>query len=313
MNVRKAILIGVVAAIGVAAGVGFSKDMNNATLFDSTSTTQTQQPSSKAHPATSNATAPATQPPTSASSSDPTTTSPTSTARPATGPALPLAGKVIVVDPGHNVRNRYHAAEINRPVQYGLGPGSTKPCDTTGTATAGGYSEAQYNLSVARMVVAILRKRGARVAMTPVTSRPWGPCITARAALGNRLHAAAAVSIHADGAPSPDHGFYVIVPSAPIAYSGLTAAMIHRDRLLGAALLRSFHTATGMPISNQYPSGYLASDAYGGTNLSHIPRVFIETGNMPNPGDAARFQSAGFRRLAALGIANGITAFVRRR
>jgi N-acetylmuramoyl-L-alanine amidase len=309
---RKAILIGVVAAVGVAAGVGYSWDMNNATLFDSTSTTQTH-PSTKAHSATSNATATATQPPTSASSSDPSTSSPTSTTKPATGPTLPLAGKVIVIDPGHNPRNRFHASEINRPVQYGLGPGYTKPCDTTGTETANGYTEAEYNLAVARMAVAILRKRGARVVMTPVPSRAWGPCITARAALGNRVHANAAVSIHADGAPASDHGFYVIVPSAPIAYSGLTQTMIRRDRELGAALLRAFHASTGMPISNQYPSGYLASNDYGGTDLSHVPRVFIETGNMPNPGDAARFESPRFRRLAALGIANGITAFVKRR
>jgi N-acetylmuramoyl-L-alanine amidase len=311
VNWRKVILIGVVAAIGVAAGVGYSWDMNNATLFDSTSTTQTHPPA-KAHSATTSATAPATSPPTSASSSDPTT-SDTSTTIPATGPTLPLAGKVIVIDPGHNPRNRFHPSEINRPVQYGLGPGSTKPCDTTGTETASGYTEARYNLTVARMAVAILRARGARVVMTPVPRRPWGPCITARAALGNRVHAAAAVSIHADGAPASAHGFYVIVPSAPIAYSGLTRRMIRHDRALGAALLRTFHAATGMPVSNQYPSGYLASDSYGGTNLSHVPRVFIETGNMPNPGDASRFESRRFRRRAALGIADGITAFVTHR
>ena len=40
-----------------------------------------------------------------------------------------LAGKVILIDPGHNVRSRLHPAEINRPVFYGI-PGATKPCDT---------------------------------------------------------------------------------------------------------------------------------------------------------------------------------------
>ena len=37
-----------------------------------------------------------------------------------------LAGKMILIDPGHNVRNRLHPAEINRPVFYGI-PGATKP------------------------------------------------------------------------------------------------------------------------------------------------------------------------------------------
>jgi N-acetylmuramoyl-L-alanine amidase len=305
MSVRKVLLVGLAAAVGIAAGVGYSWDANNA-MQDTTSSTQT-------HASSTGQTATSTAPPTSASSSDPSTSSSAATTTPATGPTLPLAGKVIVIDPGHNPRNRLHPSQINRPVQYGLGPGYTKPCDTTGTETAGGYTEAEYNLAVARMAVAILRKRGARVVMTPVPTRPWGPCITARAALGNRLHADAAVSIHADGSPASDHGFYVIVPSAPIAYSGLTQTMIRHDRELGAALLRAFHAATGMPISNQYPSGYLASDDYGGTNLSHVPRVFIETGNMPNPGDASRFESPRFRRRAALGIANGITAFVEHR
>ena len=52
-----------------------------------------------------------------------------------------------MIDPGHNVRNRLHPTEINRPVFYGI-PGQTKPCDTTGTATASGFTEAKYNLEV---------------------------------------------------------------------------------------------------------------------------------------------------------------------
>src|ERR1044072_6391035 len=98
-----------------------------------------------------------------------------------------LAGKVILIDPGDNVRNRLHPAEIDRPVFYGI-PGATKPCDTTGTATNSGYPEAQYTLAVGLHVVKILRDMGATVVMTHVNVRPWGPCITRRAALGNQIH-----------------------------------------------------------------------------------------------------------------------------
>lgn len=191
--------------------------------------------------------------------------------------------------------------------------GQTKPCDTTGTATASGYSEAGYNLAVAVQVAAILRREGARVVMTPVQRLPWGPCITTRAAIGNRIHADAAVSIHADSEPAAMHGFFVIVPAAPIPAAGLTAGMIRTDDRLGAAMLRAFHAVAGVPVSTLYPSGYLRSDAYGGTDLSHVPKIFIETGNMANPGDAALFQSAAFRRRAGIGIAAGIRLFLRRR
>jgi N-acetylmuramoyl-L-alanine amidase len=220
-----------------------------------------------------------------------------------------LAGRVIVIDPGHNVRNRLHPTEINRPVFFGI-PGETKPCDTTGTATASGYTEAQYNLSVGIHVVRILRDMGATVVMTPVNTRPWGPCITRRAALGNIHHADAAVSIHADGSPASVHGFYVIAPSTPLPGVGLGPRRIARDVHLGAAMLKAFHHVTRMPISNLYTTGFLRSDQYAGTNLSHVPKIFIETGNMPNPGDAAELESRAFRHRAALGIAEGIRLYL---
>jgi N-acetylmuramoyl-L-alanine amidase len=230
-------------------------------------------------------------------------------AAPAIAAKKSLAGKVIVIDPGHNVRNRLHPTQINRPVFFGI-PGETKPCDTTGTETASGYTEAQYNLSVGEHVVKILRDMGATVIMTPVNTRPWGPCITRRAALGNIYHADAAVSIHADGSPPSVHGFYVIVPSTPLPGVGLGPRRIARDDRLGAAMLKAYHLTTGMPISNLYTTGYLRSDEYAGTNLSHVPKIFIETGNMPNPGDAAKLESRAFRHLAALGIANGIRLYL---
>jgi N-acetylmuramoyl-L-alanine amidase len=224
-------------------------------------------------------------------------------------PRKSLAGKVILIDPGHNVNNWMHPAEINRPVFYGI-PGATKPCDTTGTATDSGYTEARYTLAVGLHAVRILRDMGATVVMTPVNTRPWGPCITGRAALGNSLHADAAVSIHADGAPANVHGFYVIAPSTPLPGVGLGPRRIARDVKLGKAMLHAYHLVTGMKISNLYTSGFLRSDAYGGTNLSHVPKIFIETGNMRSPGNAAKLESPAFRHLAAWGIADGIRLYL---
>src|SRR5207253_7958125 len=87
---------------------------------------------------------------------------------------LPLHGKTIVIDPGHNGANWSHAAEINRLVNAG---GFMKACDTTGTSTGDGYSEAAYNLDVARRLARILRAAGAHVVLTRTTNDGVGPCI----------------------------------------------------------------------------------------------------------------------------------------
>jgi N-acetylmuramoyl-L-alanine amidase len=50
---------------------------------------------------------------------------------------LPLAGKTIAVDPGHNGANWSHPEEINRLVDAG---GFRKACDTTGASTDDGYT-----------------------------------------------------------------------------------------------------------------------------------------------------------------------------
>jgi zinc/manganese transport system permease protein len=232
----------------------------------------------------------------------------------AAGPARgaidrPLAGKVVVIDPGHNPGNAHHAAQIDRAVDFGAG---TKPCDTTGTATLDGYSEAAYTLDVASRVRALLRAAGATVILThTATTPPWGPCITERAAIGNRNHAAAAVSIHADGGPAGGRGFTTIIPASPLPAIGLTGGMINRDRKLAIAVRDSYHAATGVPYSTYLGAhAVYASNAYGGTNLSRVPKIFIETGNMRNRIDAALLESPAFRERAAHGIASGIARFI---
>jgi N-acetylmuramoyl-L-alanine amidase len=66
-----------------------------------------------------------------------------------------------------------------------------------------------------------------------------------------------------------------------------------------------------MPYSSYLGShGVFESNAYGGTNLSRVPKIFIETGNMRNASDAAQLESAGFRQRAAQGIATGIRRFI---
>jgi len=114
-----------------------------------------------------------------------------------------LSGKVVAVDPGHNGGNFAAASVIGKLIWNGR---ETETCDTTGAQTDGGYTEAQFNWDVAVYLTADLRAEGATVALTRTSNTGVGPCVTERAAIGNQVHANAAISIHADGGPPGGRG-----------------------------------------------------------------------------------------------------------
>jgi len=232
----------------------------------------------------------------------------------AEAPAAPqllaaLRGKTIVLDPGHNPGNFAHPTEISREVNAGT---LRKACDTTGTATAAGYTEADFAFDVAVRTRRILRRLGARVELTRGARSPaWGPCITERAAIGNRLRANVALSIHADGGPSTGRGFHVIYP-APV--RGLTDDIAGASYVLALKLRATYRVGTGIPYATYAGAGGLDARAdLGGLNLSDVPKVFIETGNMRNVTDAALLGRPGFRQRIAQAIANGLAGFLSRR
>ena len=87
--------------------------------------------------------------------------------------------------------------------------------------------------------------------------------------------------------------------------------MIANDQKLAIAIRNAYRSATNMPYSNYLGTHAIyASNDYGGTNLSRVPKIFIETGNMRNRTDAALLESPAFRQRAARGIASGITHFI---
>lgn len=220
-----------------------------------------------------------------------------------------LSGKIVVLDPGHNLRNRDHGAEIARRVDVG---NARKECDTTGTATNDGYAEASFTLDVARRARALLRQEGVKVVFTQDGDRPYGPCVDERAALGNTAHADAAVSVHADGSAVGNRGFHVILPARVTAGKADTSAIVAPSRALGERLAGRFVAATGSAPSNYIGNGTgldVRSDL-GGLNLSKVPKVFIECGNMRDPKDAAQLTDPQWRQKAARGIAEGITDFL---
>ncbi|MGV9644648.1 N-acetylmuramoyl-L-alanine amidase [Streptomyces sp. NPDC003333] len=221
-----------------------------------------------------------------------------------------LAGKVVVVDPGHNPGNFRHTAEINRQVDIGT---NRKECDTTGTSTNAGYPEAEFTLDVARRMRALLEKQGATVKFTQDGDRPWGPCVDERAEIGNKAKADAVVSIHADGAGAGQRGFHVILPGKVAKGDANTGPIVAPSRALGERVAGAFVRVTGTAPSTYVGdgTGLVTRQDLGGLNLSTVPKVFIECGNMRDSKDAALLTSGAWRQKAAQGISEGIVSFLR--
>ena len=223
----------------------------------------------------------------------------------------PLTGKVVVLDPGHNPGNRDHTSEIARRVDIGT---NEKECDTTGTATDAGYSEAAFTLDVARRARTLLEARGATGKFTQDGDRPFGPCVDERARIGNSAHADAVVSVHADGAQAGERGFHVILPKSVQGGGADTSKIAAPSRRLGERVRSEFMDAPGSAPADYIGdgSGLNVRGDLGGLNLSTVPKVFIECGNMRDSKDASELTDPKWRGRAALGIAQGITDFLNR-
>jgi N-acetylmuramoyl-L-alanine amidase len=220
--------------------------------------------------------------------------------------ALPLSGTVIGIDPGHNGRNYSDPSFINHLVWNGR---EMEPCDTTGTATDAGYTEAQFNWNVAGYLVGDLKADGAKVVLTRHSNTGVGPCINTRAKIIDKAHANVAIDIHADGGPTSGRGFTILEPVADSVNAKVVGAS---DRF--ARVLRSdFASGTGMPFSTyDGVDGLEPRDDLAGLNLTTVPKVLIECGNMRNATDAKLLSSSAFQKHAAAAIAAAMIKFLGR-
>jgi N-acetylmuramoyl-L-alanine amidase len=118
------------------------------------------------------------------------------------------------------------------------------------------------------------------------------------------------VSIHADGGPSSGRGFHVIYPPS---IRGLTADIARPSRCLALAMRRAYEAGTGLPAATYLGgNGLSVRSDLGGLNLSDVPKVFVETGNMRNGSDARLLESPSFRERIARSIAAGLARFLSR-
>jgi N-acetylmuramoyl-L-alanine amidase len=220
-------------------------------------------------------------------------------------PGRPLAGMVVGIDPGHNGGNFANQAAIDRKIWNGR---AWENCNTTGTATNGGYTEALFNFQVAVYLRADLVAAGARVVMTRASNNGVGPCVNQRAAIMNNAHANAAIAIHADGGPPDGRGFAILEPIA----DGTNSAVIAPSARLGDDIRAALLAGIVMPPSNyDGVDGLKARDDLAGLNLARVPTVLIEVGNMRNATDAGLLTSGPFQQQVAQALAAAIISFLR--
>jgi N-acetylmuramoyl-L-alanine amidase len=227
-------------------------------------------------------------------------------ARAPMAPDQPLAGRLILLDPGHQLGNSN--PRFSRYINQTRFNGAiVKSCNTTGTATNAGLPEATFTWAVAKRLKRMLEAAGARVEMTRSTNSrdAWGPCTWDRAKMANRLGADAMVSIHADGASSGSKGFFAMTPAL---IAGWTDDVVAKDRRLANAMIAGMKSA-GAPPSNYVSGQLMVSRDTTSLNVSNVPTVTIEVGNMRNAQEARRMSSTSGQRQYAQWLYAGIERY----
>jgi N-acetylmuramoyl-L-alanine amidase len=219
----------------------------------------------------------------------------------------PLAGKTIGVDPGHNGKNYTDPSYINRQIWNGR---EKENCNTTGTSTNGGYPEAKFTWHVARFLAEDLRASGAKVVETRHNNRGVGPCVNRRARIINQAHADVGIDIHGDGGPSSGRGFAVLEPVR----DKYNKRVVHSSARFGHILRHHLLAGTAMPTSSyDGVNGITHRNDLAGLNLTKVPLVLIECGNMRNATDARLMTSTHFQQRLARSFTAAIIGFVHRR
>lgn len=227
----------------------------------------------------------------------------TSAAKPATA-AKPLAGKVIVLDAGHNVKDRTSTNWMKTLAQRA----HTSSCENPGTNTNAGYEEPVFTWDATMRLKSDLEKQGAKVELTRTKAADFGPCIVTRANILNNDKPDIAISIHADGAwGSGNYGFHVIYPTKSAggaknnAQSKVLATVVRNYYQSGTGMARSTYIGNGTALSGRSDLGLMNNTKY--------PTILVESGNMRNIRDARLQTSATWRQKEANAITNGVLAY----
>lgn len=206
---------------------------------------------------------------------------------PQAGPVVPypvniptnisLAGKIIVVDPGHGGRDTGASAELN-PNVY----------------------EKDITLAIGRRLRDMLARSGATVLMT--RSDDSFPALESRAPLANNHHADYFISIHAD--------------SSAVGRNTLagTTVYFHAQnalcRLMAADIGRRVSETSGVSYNGVKSDTIRFRTGFAVLRESYMPAVLVETGYMNNDKDLALLRDDAAQQRIAQGIIAGLRDFI---
>ena len=205
------------------------------------------------------------------------------------------APKVIVIDAGHQGRANLGLEPV--------GPGSkAKKPKVAGGATGVSTHKAEslVNLQVANRLAAQLKKRGFKVIMIRTSQNVNIPNST-RAKVANKAKAALIIHLHCDSAGSSTKGLLVIVPGK----DKWTGPILTSSTRAGKAIQK--FTLASTSARNR---GISKRTDLVGFNYSTVPSVFVEMGLMSNPAEDKKLSTAAYQDKLAVGMANGIKAYV---
>ena len=206
-------------------------------------------------------------------------------------PALPLDGKIICVDPGHEVTG----LRVHEPIS----PASSATKEAfVGGAAGRNQTEEQLNLAVGLRLQSLLIEQGATVIMTRTTHESDMTSYK-RALLANENHADLCIRIHADGSESSSvYGMSMLVPyGSQLATQDIVAP----SQKAGECVLNATLAATGAKNN-----GIVQRSDLTGFNFAEVPTILIEMGFLSNPDEDALMLTDDYRQKLAQGMCNGI-------
>ena len=288
-----AIVVGVVLATGRTGGKGPSSTLASNAGSTGTSGSPATLPTTSVSTGKSVTT---TEPPTSSTESAPTTTSAPAT----TSTTNWLAGKIVVIDPGHQA----HADSALEPI----GPGSSQKKAKVSSGTASpttGTPESAVALAVGLKLRDALNAKGVTVIMTR-TTQDVDISNSQRALMANQANADLAIRLHCNGSTqSSVHGLFTLYPASIKGWTDDIAVVSKQAAtIIQAAVI---HTTGAQDRGLQERSDLT------GFNWSNVPDVLVEMGFMTNAAEDKQLESDTYQDRIVQGLVDGIVEFLRTR
>jgi N-acetylmuramoyl-L-alanine amidase len=297
------IVVGVVLATGgtgaKAPGSALASNAGNAGASGALATLPTASIAAGDTATTTKAHTSTTKSPTSTTESSTTESAPTTTSEPATTSTTNwLAGKVVVIDPGHQA----HSDSALEPIGPGASQKKAKVSSGTASPTTG-TPESAVALAVGLKLRDALEAKGITVVMTRTTQNV-DISNSQRAKLANQAHADLAIRLHCDGSTqSSAHGLFTLYPASIKGWTDDIAVVSKQ----AASIIQ----AAVIDTTGAQDRGLQERSDLTGFNWSDVPDVLMEMGFMTNAAEDKQLESGTYQDKIVQGLVNGIVEFLR--